>query len=290
MPNFQQSLLVVCFMVLSSQVYSESQVVADGLAIEILDTLDLTYQIVPDYDDTESVVVGWDGDEFQYFVAFSKLPPGWLDADVWIAGFTRDMGAASEPNSLKVLDKGSFKSGGGYDLSYIDISYILKGEQVSQYQAVYFITDHKDSYLAFATPVSENGEVKLRSEVINILKTSHYPASNITPLIRKNEDRYIGIWLGSYKDKMKRNVDVTFELKSNLTFSRKEVISGEKDAVYTGVWSISENTLSWTYLYGKPTTQESKSSETDTISSFDGDTLVLMSKYERTEVVMRRAQ
>jgi len=277
-------------MILSSQAYSESQVVADGLAIELLGTLDLTYQIVPDYDDTESVVAGWDGDEFQYFVAFSKLPPGWLDADVWIAGITRDMSAASERNSLEVLERGSFKSSGGYDLSYIGISFILKGEQEPQSQVVCFITDHKNSYMASATPTSESGEAKLRSEVISILKTSHSPASNITPLIRNNEERYFGIWIGGYEDNMKRNVDVIFELKNDLTFSRKEVITGETDAVYSGVWSISENTLNWTYLYGKPTTQGSKYVENDTISSFNGDVLVLMSEDKKTELVMQRAE
>jgi len=281
---------MVCFMVLSSQVYSESQVVADGLAIELLETLDLTYQIVPDYDDTESVVAGWDGDEFQYFVAFSKLPPGWLDAEVWIAGFTRDINAASERNSLEVLGRGSFKSSGGYDLSYIEITFIPKGELEPQYQLVHYITDHKSSYLAFATPTSESDEAKLRSEVISILKTSHSPASNITPLVRKNEDRYLGLWIGDYEDSQNRNVEVIFELKNDLTFARKEVIAGEKEAVYTGVWSISKNTLSWTYLYGKPTSQESKSSEINTITSFNGDTLVLIFEDKKIEVVMQRAK
>lgn len=277
-------------MVLSSQVYSDSQVVADRLAIELLETLDLTYQIVPDYDDTESVVAGWNGDELQYFVAFSKLPPGWLDADVWIAGFTRDINAASERNSLDVLDRGSHKSSGGYELTYIQISFIPKGKYESQIQLVYFITDRNNSYLAFATPTVESGEDKLRSEVISILKTTHAPASNITPLVRKNEDRYIGIWVGEYVDEQNRNVEVVFELKSDLAFSRKEVIPGEKDGVYSGVWSISHETLSWTYLYGKPTSQESKSAETDTISSITGDTMVLISNDSKIELVMQRAE
>lgn len=282
--------LLVCFMAMSSHGYSEQQVVANGLAIELLETLDITYQIVPDYDDTEYVIAGWDGDEFQYFITFSKLPPGWLDAGVWIAGFMRDINAASERNTFKVLDRGSNKSSGGYDLSYIRISYILKDENLPQNQLVHFITDHRNSYLAIATAVSAAGENKLGPEVASILKTSHAPASNIMPLIRKNEDRYFGMWHGGYVDKLKGQVEIIFELKPDLTFTRKEVIAGEKDGVYSGVWSISNNIFSWTYLYGKPTSQESKSVETDKISFFDGNKLVLISKKPQTELVLQRAE
>ena len=277
-------------MVLSSQVYSEPQVVADGLAIDLLESMDLTYQIVPDYDETDSVVAGWNGDEFQYFVAFSKLPPGWLEADVWITGFARDINAASERNSLKVLDRNSYKSSGGYELTYIEISFIPKGEQEYRKQLVHFITDRKNSYLAFATPTSESGEEKLRSEVIRILNTAHASVSNITPLIRRNEDRYIGLWVGSYVDKKQKTVEVTFELKSDLTFARKDSIADEKDGIYSGAWSISNNTLNWTYLYGKPTSQESKSVDTDSISSFTGNKMVLNVEGAKTELILQRAE
>lgn len=289
MPRIRNILLMVCYMVLSSQVHSETQVVADGLAVELLESLDLTYQTIPDYD-TENVLAGWNGDEFKYFVTFSKLPPGWLDADVWVAGFTRDINAASEGGSLRILDRGNFKSSGGHDLSYIEISFIPKGEKDEQYQLVHFITDHESSYLAFATPVSESGITKLRSEVCNILKTSHSPPPNITPLIRRNEDRYIGLWAGSYENDLKGAVEIIFELKKDLTFARKEVMEDENYTVYTGVWSVNGNTLNWTYLYGKPTSQGSKSTETDTIASFDGETLVLRSEDENTKIILQRAQ
>ena len=290
MLGFKYFFLMASFMVFSSQVYSEPQVVADGLAIELLETLDITYQIVPDYDDTENVIVGWDGDEFQYFIAFSKLPPGWLDADVWIEGFTRDINAAGERNTFRDLDRGSNKSKGGYDLTYINISFIPKGEQKPQIQLIHFITDQKSSYLAFATPVSIAGESKLGTEVISILQTSHSPASNVTPLIRRNEDRFFGVWVGGYEDSLKGPVEVVFELKPDLTFTRKEVVEGEKDGVYTGVWSISNNILSWTYLYGTPTSQDSKTSDTDEISSFTGDAMVLISEDSQSRLVMQRAQ
>ena len=290
MPKFKIFLLLVFFMFASSQVFSEPQVVADGLAIDLSETLDITYQIVPDYDDTEHVIAGWDEDEFQYFITFSKLPSGWLDPDVWIAGFTRDINAASERNTFKVLEKGTYKSSGGYEVTYIKISFTPKGESEAQNQTAHFITDHKNSYLAFATPVSEAGINKLETEVVSILKTSHTPDSNIIHLIRKNEDRYFGIWAGGYVDSSKRFVEVVFELKRDLTFARKEVIAGEKDGVYSGVWSISNNILSWTYLYGKPTTQGAKSVESDIVTSFTSDSLVLTSEVSEIELTMQRAE
>ena len=78
-------------MTISSHTYSQPQIVANGLAIKLLEQLDLTYQIIPDYDEREYVLAGWDGEDLQYFSAFSKLPPGWLVADKWFAGFKRDL-------------------------------------------------------------------------------------------------------------------------------------------------------------------------------------------------------
>lgn len=275
-------------MIFSSSVYSDSQVVADGLAIDLLENLDITYQIIPDYDETEYVVAGWSGDEFQYLLTFTKLPPGWLDADKWVSGYTRDINAASEAGSFKILNTGNYKSDGEYSLNYIEISFIPKDEKESRKQLVHFITDNKNSYVAFASPTSASGEDKLQSEVISILKTSHLPTSNIVPLIVKNEDKYLGLWSGHYVDKDNNTVQVMFELKTDLTFARKETIEGKVDSVNTGIWSVSNNEFSWTYLYGKPTNQDSRTKETNTISSFTGDTMILVSQTPEIEIVLKK--
>lgn len=275
-------------MVISSEIASSSQVVAAGLALELLENLDLTYQVVPDYDDTENVIVGWNNDEFLYFVAFSKLPPGWLDPEVWIEGFIRDINSASERGTFRVLDRGKDKSIGGYDLTYIKISFVLKGDEETKVQLVYFISNHENSYVAFATPASQGAESKLDREVASIMNTSHSPASNVTPLIIRNEDQYIGRWSGGYQDRLNRLVEVVFELRPDLTFLRKEVVVGENDSEFSGVWSVSKNTLHWTYLYGKPTSQGSKSVETDEISAFASNKMTLTSEAFQSRIVMHR--
>jgi hypothetical protein len=275
-------------MVYSSHAYSDSQVVADGLAIDLLETLDLTFQVIPEYDETENVLAGWNGDEFQYFIVFSKLPAGWLNADKWISGFTRDISSASETGSFNILDKGNYKSDGNFDLNYIEISFIPKGEQETRKQLVHFITDYKNSYLVFATPTSNTGANVLLSEVISILKTSHLPTSNIIPLVMKNEDKYIGLWNGQYVNKADKVVQVIFELKADLTFSRKDSIAGKEDNVNSGVFFISNNEISWTYLYGKPTNQESRTKEKNTISSFSGDTMILILSNSNIEIVLKK--
>lgn len=275
-------------MFFSSHVYSDSQVVAHGLAVDLLETLDLTFQVIPEYDETENVLAGWNGDEFQYFVAFSKLPAGWLNAEQWISGFTRDISAASETGSFNLLDKGYYKSNGKFDLNYIEISFIPKGEQEKRKQLVHFITDHKNSYLAFATPTTDNGANVLLSEVIRILKTSHLPTSNISPLVIKNEDKYIGLWNGQYVDKDDKVVQVIFELKKDLTFVRKDSIEGKESSINSGIFFISNNEISWTYLYGKPTNQDSRTKETNSISSFSGDTMILILSNSNIEIMLKR--
>ncbi|HHO69816.1 MAG TPA: hypothetical protein ENK12_12410 [Gammaproteobacteria bacterium] len=254
------------------------------------DALDLTYQRIPDYDDTEHVVAGWKGDDFQYFVTFSKMPPGWLDADAWMTGFIHDLGVASEDGSLEVQGGGAFRSGGGFDISYIGVTYILRGEQEVRYQLVYFITDGRNSYLSLATRIGGIAVPQFEAEVKSILESTHHPSTNVSALIQRSEDRYFGFWVGGYAGGKKGGVDVIFELKDDMTFSRKEASDGERNAEYTGVWSISGDSFSWTYLYAEPATQEGRSTETDTISSFDGDTLILVSEDGQRRLVMQRSR
>lgn len=262
---------------LSSNIHSESQIVADGLAIDLVNHFDLTYQTIPDYDNTENVLASWEGDECAYFISFSKLPPGWLDADVWIGGFTRDINSASEGRSLKIFNRGHYKSKDMFVLSFVEISYIPRGENDEIFQLVNFITDKKNSYLAFATSVADGGKQKIQTEVTTILETSHKPASNIVPLIRKNEDKYIGFWVGDYFDNKGNRFEIAFDLKDDLTFARRTIANDGDEDVYTGVWSVNNDALIWTYLYGKPSSGTGKSEDIDTIEIFDGTTLVINS-------------
>lgn len=273
-----------------TQVNSKAQIVADGLAIELLESLDLKYQVVPDYDEQENVVTGWDGDQFLYLVAFNKLPPGWINACVWIEGFSRDIQSASKSGSFNIVDCGCLQSGGGFDLSYILISYTLTGEDEPITQLVCHMTDHLNAYSAYATPVSELSNEQLGSEVLSILKTAHSSSSNVIYLNRKKEERYIGYWHGSYVDDLHRNVEVGFHLMRDLTFVSKEIVEGERHNIYSGVWSITKNVISWEYLYGGPASQKRKTSEVDEIRRFTGDTLLLVSQISGRELFMRRTE
>lgn len=269
-------------------VYSEAQVVAEGLEIEMLETLDLMYQVVPDYDDKENVVTGWDGDRFLYLIEFNKLPPQWLNAQIWIDNFASDIRSASRSDAYQMIDCGCQKSSGGFYLCYILISYILEGEQDRVVQLVCHMSDRQNAYSAIATPVSERGRVKLAEEVLSILKTSRAPASNVVALNRMREERYFGAWRGDYTDEFDRVVTVEFRLMEDLTFVCKKVIADESDGVYAGIWSISKNVISWQYLYGRPAMQVDKSTEVDEIRSFTGDTLLLVSLISGRELKLSR--
>jgi hypothetical protein len=273
----------------TSQIDSEYQVVANGLGLELPGNFDITYQIIPAYDDSENILAGWDDEELQYFMAFSKLPPGWLDANTWISGFSRDIQAASKSGTFKIKDKGVYPSNSGLKVSYIELTYTLKDDVDEQHQLASFITDNKNSYIAVATSASTNGSIKMLSEVPEILRSTSTPPMNVGHFQRKNENKYIGIWVGCYENVQKQRVDVAFELKADLTFTRRESVDGESDALYSGTWSISSSELSWTYLYGKPTTQGSKSSEVDEILSFDGENLLLASKVGSIKMSVQRA-
>ncbi|HVK98185.1 MAG TPA: hypothetical protein VM553_00160 [Dongiaceae bacterium] len=278
-------------MIVSLHARAGDQLVAEGLAVEMVEGLDLTYQILPSYDENEKVLMGWNGDKAQYFVGFMKLPPGWLDANVWIAGFKRDITAASERDTFKVLNQGTAKSRGGFSYSFVDVTFVQKGGTQLQKMQVHFIANNKHSYVATATAVTDAGEAKMRGEVKQIIATAYAVRADASLPATRTEDRYVGVWQGTTTDAKNRTVTITFQLKADLTFARKETVEGEKDAVFTGAWFVSANQLVWTYLYGKPTTLDAKApEETDNITSVSEEELVLVSAQSGKTLTLARAQ
>jgi len=106
----------------------ETHIVAKGLAIQIPDELDITYQTLPFYDDHEFCLARWFSESLQYVMAINKLPDGWLDAEKWMAGFQRDMRSLSKWGSCKEGKSEVFVSPAGFAISSLEMYYVIKGQ------------------------------------------------------------------------------------------------------------------------------------------------------------------
>jgi hypothetical protein len=101
----------------SNETSDADVVVERGLALYFPEHLDLTHQIVPEYDTLKPVVAGWRGDDLIYLISFLKLPPGWLDFEVWFNGFMSEMQLGCEPEGIELVSKDSYGAPGEFSLN-----------------------------------------------------------------------------------------------------------------------------------------------------------------------------
>jgi hypothetical protein len=276
-------------MTLSSNIYAQSQVVANGLEIELLEQLDLTYQIIPDYDEREYVLAGWDGEDLQYFSTFSKLPPGWLESEKWFAGFKRDIENAGGGKPIEILDQGNYKTDGNYTVHYLEYRFTLEGEPDTQHQIASFMADSRNSYLVSTTLINKANADQMRSETINVLRTAKVPSVNIVPIKIRSEDKYIGTWGEEAETENGDQLITIFELKSDLTFVGQKRLNGEPVYNYSGVWALNHNKITWTYLYHSLEESNYKLSELDEVREFDDERMIIVDSEDGKEHVFVRA-
>ena len=89
-----------------SQAQAQNLILPGGLAVDPDSSLDLTYQVIADYDPVQKVIAGWTGDKLKYFVSVEKLPSGWTDHNKYFQGLLRDLRAAGR--SVETVRSGSY--------------------------------------------------------------------------------------------------------------------------------------------------------------------------------------
>lgn len=253
----------------------ETHIVAKGLAIQIPDELDITYQTLPFYDDHEFCLARWFSESLQYVMAINKLPDGWLDAEKWMAGFQRDMRSLSKWGSCKEGKSEVFVSPAGFAISSLEMYYVIKGEDVQRHQIMSYLTDYKNAYTVPTTPFTPEAEDVMFSESKMILGTAFAPEDTITLFPQKKENVYFGHWVGASTTKTGGVMVVEFQLASDYTFVRTDKVKGESDAITSGVWSVVGDEFYWTYGRGLPTTQARKSVEVNRVVSINDNEMVL---------------
>lgn len=278
----------VIIMTLSPISHSETQIVARGLAIELPEHLDLTYQIIPEYDEREYVLAGWNGEDLLYFMTFEKLPSGWLEADRWFAGLMRDLRAASGGKPVDVLDRGSYPSAGAYSIHYMEYRFNLDGGPETQHQIASFLGDSGNSYVVSSTLVDAAAAGQMHAETVDILKTARAPTANVTPLKRHDEDNYIGTWTAETGAGHGDILVTLIELKKDLSFTMQRHLNDEPVIAYSGAWSSSDGSIHLTYLYRDPDTPAYELPEPDRVLAFDGESMVLVAGDAGADRIFRR--
>lgn len=248
-----------------------------GITVEPPSSLDLTYQVVSDYDPVEKVLAGWAGDKLQYFVSVEKLPPGWTDHAKYFQGLVRDFRAAGR--SVETAGSGSYATASTLSGRYLLIRSRPSSQAAPTSQTVHFITDGKVTFVAIATLTEKDAEARMVEETQLLFRSASLSGPGAgEPSSVKAETPYVGTWkwLGTAPDG--RSAASTITLKADLSFSLDLVISAAVAFRGVGVWSVSQQKVYWRYLRSEPPLPADRLEDEDDVVAFDRARLVLRSR------------
>ncbi len=140
---------------MSSQVYSEALNLGEGLTVEPLADLPITYQTVPSYDANKKMLTRHTGETLQYFISINRLPRGWVDPEQYLSRLVRDLSATSKGETIEVISGGQYTSTAGVAGYYIEYAFTPLGSDKTQHQVAHFLTNSRRSFAAIGALLQE---------------------------------------------------------------------------------------------------------------------------------------
>jgi hypothetical protein len=282
--------LLILMVSLAAPVLAEPFVMAQGLAIEPDEELDLTYQVIESYDKTEKVLAGWNGEELRYLITLEKMPPGLVDGEAHLVALEGDIRKLGAANSYQAGRKGNYETAAGLKGNYAEYRFTMRGSEEPSRQVAHFLTDGKSAFLTIATAVQEAVAPGMLDESIAIFRTASFQQGVDEAPPKKNEDILVGKWSGTARTPDGKTVITHVDLNTDLSFTGESTVDGKRVLAFTGIWSLSDKELSWEYVNTRPPMSEESKSDVDTVESYDGKEMVLVSKRTGQKRTFRREE
>lgn len=254
---------------------TEKLVLPHGFSLTPPKGMDVTFQVLPFYDEKEEVLAVWSGEELQYFAALTRMPPGWTDAEDYFRKFQRDLSAAVL-GPVTVGRKIGYQAVEALRGQSMELFLAPNTEASNPHQVVHFLTDGSTTFVAFAKLVQLKEAGALLSSSVKLFKTAALQSAGAQPASESTP--YSGLWAAQLALPDGRTLKVEWNLKPDLTFSTGHMVGHEVYWVATGVWEVSGKELLSTYMYSKPELPAHAKKDVDEIQAFDGTTLTLRSK------------
>jgi hypothetical protein len=247
-----------------------------GFTVDPPASLDVTFQVVPTYDEQEMVFAGWSGEKLDYFVAAEKLPPKYLDPSAYFTAVAHDLRAAW--GGLQVGRQSTYKAG-SLAGTVTEFTKPAKDGAGPTTLFMHFLTDGRVSFVATATVVPPATPTSVLDRSTQLLKTAHLAAvpAALAPQ-PSNESPLAGTWTTDDKLPDGRPLKARVVLSADRSFRTEVSTPGRVLFAATGAWSKQGDTLHWIYLRSEPPLPADKREDQDTVVSHDGTTLVLKSR------------
>lgn len=265
---------------------SGSLLVPAGLRFQVPRHLDLTYQIVPSYDETEKVIAAWSGERLQFFVAISALPAGHTDAQGYHAGMARDLRSAW--GDLRTGRSAAYRANDGLNGSVVDyVKPSTDPDRPSTSLLVHFLTNGRVSFLATVGIVQPASVGLVFDDSVSLMRTAALSVDAEQPV--RSEDAFVGAWTSEERLPDGRVASMRVELKADLSFAARVRLGEQLIFNATGVWSRSANLLHWTYLDSSPPLPAHRREDVDTVVAADRNLIILRSRLSGKERSLRRS-
>lgn len=264
---------------------AESFILPGGMTLEPDASLDLTYQVIPGFDENSKVVAGWSGDKLQYFLTLEKLPSGWLDSEKYFTGLVRDLRAAGR--AVETGRQGDYKTRANLSGAFIEILTKPSAQAASSTQVAHFLTDGNVSFVAVATLIDKSGADRMLAETTLLFKSAALSGSGDSGFsafsAKSNESPFFGTWQSNSLAPNGRPMVTTTILKDDLSFVSEISLDGKRVFSAVGVWSVKGKQIYWTYVRSNPPLPDNNKEDEDEIVSFAEGRLVLRSKLSGKE-------
>lgn len=276
--------LAACALLLFTvQGHAQSLVLPAGIGVEPDKSLDLTYQIVEEFDENEKAIAGWDGNKLLYVVSVEKLPKGWVDPDEYLKAFERDFRAAGRTVVLK--RSGTYRTASPLVGHFLEIqSKGASAETPFATQVLHFLTDGKTAYLGMATLVEGQPADRMLDDTRLLFQSTVVADPATVPLpAPKTEAPYVGTWKWAGPAPDGNTATGVIVLRPDLTFSSDVTVSGKVVFSGAGVWSVNGKRLLWNHVRSLPELPADLKKDEDEIVLLEGPRLVLRSKVSGKE-------
>jgi len=268
--------VVFFFFAFCSRAHAESLVLPAGIVLEPDPSLDISYQILQNFDEKEKVIAGWDGEKLQYSISTIKLPPGWPDYKKYFQGLTRDL--SGSVSSLKAGRSGGYKTASSLSGHYLEVQFKFSAKAEFSTQIYHFITDGKKSVVAIATLVDKGAQDRMLEDSKLLFQSAFWYTGAPLPDVEKSETPYVGTWKWSGAAPNGAPAVSLVTLKDDLTFTSNLTVAGKLVFSSVGYWAVSGKQLLWTYSRSQPELPEDKRKDEDDIVSLNNGHLILHSK------------
>lgn len=281
--------VMLCAACLGLTMESSALTLPEGIEVEPPSSLDLTYQVLPFYDEKEKVLARWDGDNLQFFVTIQTLSPEYTDPDAYIRDVVRDLKSAW--GSVDVGRTATYPGVQNFNGTALEVSKPATGDEPSIPLVMHFITDGKRAYVATVTTAGGASitQDQLLQESADLLRTVH-PTPDGKPVPAKvfEGSELVGNWGMEEKQPDGELVVAQIRLNPDYSFASNISVDGKQVFSATGLWHRTGNEMYWTYLYSAPQLPQSVKEDVDQILSTEPDQIVFKSNLSGKQRTMTR--